>query len=145
MLQSLPLAVAFTNILYEDPIYKPDINSLFRLMLGSNAVQQLVVTLLSSVTVIVGQVQDIGLIFLNVMTRDIANEMKDQPREQIVGTAVLATCCTMVLLGATLLCVSRCVPVATTPPCSGFSAAPRNASGQAATEAHNAPHCTHKV
>ena len=108
MLQSLPLAVAFTNILYEDPVYKPDINSLFRLMLGSNAVQQLAVTLLSSVAVIVGQVQDIGLIFLNVMTRDIANEMAGQPREKVVGTAVLATCCTMVLLGATMLCVSRC-------------------------------------
>ena len=102
------MAVAFANILYGAPLYKKYIPQLSRLMIGSNAVQQLVVTPLSSLRFTVGQVQDIGLIFLNAMTKDIADRLDGEAEEKIVGTAILASCFTTILLGLTLYLVGRC-------------------------------------
>ena len=103
------MAVAFTNILYGATIYKPYIPQLSRLMIGSNAIQQLMVTPLSSLHFTVGQVQDIGLIFLNAMTKDIASRLDGEPIEKILGTAIMASCMTTIALGITLLGVGKCV------------------------------------
>jgi hypothetical protein len=107
--QALPVSVAFANILYGAAIYKPYLPQLSRLIIGSNAIQQLIVTWLSSLHFTVGQVQDIGLIFVNAMTKDIAERMEGQPVERVVGTAIMSSCLTTALLGLCLVLVGKCV------------------------------------
>ena len=53
--------------------------------------------------------QDLGLIFLNAMTSDIATRLHGQPHEVIVGTAVVACSLATMLLGLVLIVVGKCV------------------------------------
>ena len=110
-LQALPVSVAFANILYGAALYKPFLPSLARLMLFSNAVQQLVVTPLSSLHFTVGQVQDIGLILLNAMTKNIAKRMEGDAVERVVGTAMMASSLSTMILGLCLVMVGKCAPL----------------------------------
>lgn len=54
------------------------------------------------------QVQDIGLIFLNAMTKDIAHRMDGEPVANVLGTAMLTSCITTVVIGLSLFLVGRC-------------------------------------
>lgn len=65
---------------------------------------------LSTLHFTVGQVQDIGLIFLNAMTKDIAHRLDGEPVEKIMGTAIICSCVTTILLGLTLVGVGKCGP-----------------------------------
>lgn len=102
------MAVAFANLLYGAPIYKAAIPALSRLIIGSNAIEQLVATPLSRLHFLVCQVQDIGLIFLNAMTKDIAVRLAAEPVEKIVGTAILTSCISTIAVGLTQIQVGRC-------------------------------------
>jgi hypothetical protein len=112
-LQGLPVSVAFANLLYGAAVYKPAIPALSRLIIGSNAIQQLVATPLSRLHFLVCQVQDIGLIFLNAMTKDIAARLADETVEKIVGTAILTSCIATIAVGITQIQVGRCCPCLT--------------------------------
>lgn len=53
-------------------------------------------------------VQDLGLIFLNAMTKDIAMRLEGEPPEKIVATALIACSASTALLGLCLMFVGRC-------------------------------------
>ena len=78
-------------------------------MIAANATHSLVAAMVSRLPFAVAQVQDLGLIFLNAMTSDIANRLQDEPYEVIVGTAVVACSLATMLLGLVLIVVGKCV------------------------------------
>jgi sulfate permease, SulP family len=116
-MQSLPVSVAFCNIMYTSPIYSPFVPEMARLLIGSNALHQFVMTSLSSLPFVVGQVQDIGLIFIHAETEDISTRMKGEPAERIMGTAMLASMLSNIILGLCFILVGKCVLTVITCPC----------------------------
>ena len=61
--------------------------------------------------------QDLGLIFLNAMTKDIALRLQGEAPEKVVATALLACSLSTALLGLCLLFVGRCRPLSRPLPC----------------------------
>jgi hypothetical protein len=112
LLQSLPVSVAFCGIMYTAAVYRPYVPAMARLLIGSNSLHQLVMTCLSSLPFVVGQVQDIGLIFIHAETQDISNRMKGEPAERIMGTAMLASMLSNIMLGLCFILVGKYAPSA---------------------------------
>eukprot|EP00892_Ulva_mutabilis_P001349 jgi/Ulvmu1/11214/UM072_0051.1 len=104
---ALPVTVAFASVMYSHPTFAGVLPQLSRLLVFTNSLHQLVVTLVSRLPFAVGQVQDLGLIFLNAMTSDIAERLREEPQEVIVGTAILACALSTVLLGLALVLFGR--------------------------------------
>jgi sulfate permease, SulP family len=108
-LQALPVTIAFARITYSHPTFSKVQAPLSRLLIAANGTHALVGALLSRLPFAVAQVQDLGLIFLNAMTSDIAKRLEGQPHEVIVGTAMMACSLATMLLGVVLIIVGRCV------------------------------------
>ena len=58
----------------QDPIYAPHLAMLVKLLFLSSAIHQLAFVLCSTLPFAVGQVQDVGLIFLSAMASSVAGE-----------------------------------------------------------------------
>lgn len=108
-LQALPVTIAFARITYSHPTFAKVQPQLSRLLIAANATHSVVAAMLSRLPFAVAQVQDLGLIFLNAMTSDIATRLHGQPHEVIVGTAVVACSLATMLLGLVLIVVGKCV------------------------------------
>lgn len=100
--------------MYGHPAFAAVMPQLSRLLVLSNAAQQLVATLMSGLPFAVGQVQDLGLIFLNAMTSDIAEQLRGEAEAKVVGTAMLACALSTIALGIALVFFGRHAP---SPPC----------------------------
>ena len=61
------------------PVYAPHLAILVKLMFLSSAIHQLVFVLSSGLPFAVGQVQDVGLIFLSAMATSVAGEHCSTP------------------------------------------------------------------
>lgn len=105
--QALPVTIAFASVMYSHPMFASALPQLSRLLVLSNSAQQLVATLLSRLPWAVGQVQDLGLIFLAAMTSDIAEHLAGEPHDKIIGTALLACALSTVILGVALVFFGR--------------------------------------
>jgi hypothetical protein len=77
-------------------------------MILANAAHALVGATMSRLPFAVAQVQDLGLIFLNVMTSNIATRLQGRPQEVVLGTAVITSALATMLLGAALILVGKC-------------------------------------
>lgn len=106
--QALPITIAFARITYSHPVFAKLQPQLSRLLIAANATHAFVGAMLSRLPFTVAQVQDLGLIFLNAMTSDIAVRLKGEPEEVIVGTALVACSLATMLLGLVLIVVGRC-------------------------------------
>jgi sulfate permease, SulP family len=105
--QALPITIAFARITYSHPTFNQVQPQLSRLLIASNATHAFVGALLSRLPFAVAQVQDLGLIFLNAMTTDVAHRLQGQPQEVIVGTAMVACSIATMLLGLVLIIVGK--------------------------------------
>ena len=85
----IPVLVSYTYIVFADPKFSPYIPGLYKVMLLSSALCQFVFCRASQMPFAVGQVQDVGLIFLQAMTR-LIQEMGD--RDGLSEDAIVATC-----------------------------------------------------
>jgi hypothetical protein len=104
----MPITAAYLPIVYSELIYAPYLPLLTRMLFLANACIQWAVAGMSSMHCAIGQVQDLGLIFLNAMTKDIAMRLEGQPPEKIVATALMACSLSTALLGLCLMFVGRC-------------------------------------
>ncbi|GFR39589.1 hypothetical protein Agub_g49, partial [Astrephomene gubernaculifera] len=94
---SMPTLIAYAAIVFKAPLYAPYLDSLCRFFFFSSAVHQLVFVCLSSLSFAVGQVQDVGLIFLSAMASDIALRLTSSSSEDGGGDVAA------VALGSSLL------------------------------------------
>ncbi|GAX80746.1 hypothetical protein CEUSTIGMA_g8181.t1 [Chlamydomonas eustigma] len=108
-LVGLPALIAFATIVFQSPLYSPYIGSLCKFFFFSSAVQQTVFCLFSTLPFAVGQVQDVGLIFLSAMSTDIANlslEAKLSAKEAL-GTALFTFCIATFTVGVLTMLVGK--------------------------------------
>ncbi|KAG2448594.1 hypothetical protein HYH02_006485 [Chlamydomonas schloesseri] len=91
---SMPTLIAYAAIVFKAPAYAPYLDSLVRFFFFSSALHQLVFVALSSLPFAIGQVQDVGLIFLSAMATDIALQVTGPDSGRVaLGSAL----CTMTL------------------------------------------------
>eukprot|EP00892_Ulva_mutabilis_P012584 jgi/Ulvmu1/9699/UM055_0037.1 len=102
---ALPITAAYLPIVYSAAVYAPHLPLLTRLLFLANAAIQASMAALSSLPFAIGQVQDLGLIFLNAMTKDIAATVPDPDRA--LATALLSCAVATAALGVCLIIVGR--------------------------------------
>jgi sulfate permease, SulP family len=105
------VTVAFAGILYNHPAFAAALPRLSRLMVLANAAHQFVISMFSALPFAIAQVQDLGLIFLNAMASNIADRLRGEPTEKLVGTAVVASAVSTMVLGICLYFIGRCALV----------------------------------
>lgn len=100
-LVGLPALVAFASIVFQSPVYSPYVSKMAKMFFFSSAIHQLSFTLLSSLPFAVGQVQDVGLIFLSAMATSIASitEEKGLGVEVALGTTLITFAFATLLTG----------------------------------------------
>eukprot|EP00411_Alexandrium_monilatum_P114803 CAMPEP_0175674584 /NCGR_PEP_ID=MMETSP0097-20121207/21790_1 /TAXON_ID=311494 /ORGANISM="Alexandrium monilatum, Strain CCMP3105" /LENGTH=824 /DNA_ID=CAMNT_0016981273 /DNA_START=21 /DNA_END=2495 /DNA_ORIENTATION=- len=105
----VPSLVSYAHIVFTQGEFEDSMPQLVKLYFLSSAVMQLAMTLLSSITFCIGQVQDVGLIFLAGMVRSIvawAQEDGLTPRE-VLATSLWQCATSTFLVGACMLAIGR--------------------------------------
>eukprot|EP00884_Botryococcus_braunii_P017697 jgi/Botrbrau1/4610/Bobra.60_2s0095.1 len=77
----IPTMISFAAIIFQDKLYAPYLGQLAKMAFLASGVHQLVFTLCSTLPFAVGQVQDVGLIFLSAMATSIASTCIEQGYE----------------------------------------------------------------
>ncbi|GAB4817875.1 hypothetical protein N2152v2_004921 [Parachlorella kessleri] len=106
---TVPTLIAFAAIVFKAPVYAPYIDLLCKFFFLASAVIQAVFCMQSSLPYAIGQVQDVGLIFLSAMASSIAVLCAEAGRDAAtaLGTSLLTmTVCTF-LVGLGTLAVSK--------------------------------------
>ena len=109
-LMAVPVAVAFTSIIFRDPLFREDptvFPTLIKLVLFSCFVHQVCFSVGSSLPFALGQVQDAGLIFLSAMATQIVHDTEhfapDATTEERLSTVLIALALSTALLGVALI------------------------------------------
>ena len=102
-----PALIAFCAVVFKDPLYHPYVDPLCKLFFLASALHQVVVCLRSDVPNAVGQVQDVGLIFLSAMASSIAALCTAAGRDaaSALGTSLLTMAASTALVGLGLVAV----------------------------------------
>ena len=97
-------------MVFKDPLYHPYIEPLCKLFFLASALHQVVVCLRSDVPNAVGQVQDVGLIFLSAMASSVAALCTAAGRDaaSALGTSLLTMAASTLLVGLGLVAVGGC-------------------------------------
>lgn len=96
-------------------------SSLSKLVFFGSALHQLTFSLSSSLPFAIGQVQDVGLIFLSAMSTRVVDSLaaKGEHRDSVLlTTTLLAMTISTFIVGALLIFVGKCVPGAAPQPLS---------------------------
>ena len=95
----------------QDPIYRPFLTLLAKLLFLSSAIHQLVFALCSTLPFAVGQVQDVGLIFLSAMASSVAEICTRAGRspEMALSTSLLTLTCSTCLVGIVIIAVGELI------------------------------------
>jgi SulP family sulfate permease len=72
----MPVMLSFTAIIYRHPFFDPYISPLVKVVFLSSALHQAIFAAGSSMPFAVGQVQDVGLIFLSAMASGVVDDCK---------------------------------------------------------------------
>ncbi|PSC75492.1 Sulfate Permease Family [Micractinium conductrix] len=102
----VPALIAFCAVVFKHPLYHSQVEPLCKLFFLASALHQAVVCLRSSIPNAVGQVQDVGLIFLSSMATSIATLVPDEPAAAL-GTALLTMAASTLLVGMGLIAVAK--------------------------------------
>lgn len=102
-LLALPVMVSYTAIIYRDPLFAPRLGELAKVTFLCSAVHQCMFSAVSTLPFAVGQVQDVGLIFLSAMASSIADQCA---RAGVPDADALAT--TLLTLTVSTLLVGIC-------------------------------------
>lgn len=104
---SIPVLYGYAAIIFSHPVYHDYMPSLAKLMLVSCVVHGLSFCLGSSMNFAIGQVQDVGLIFLSKIATDIAVRMDGEPPARIVATALTVIAIGTAVLGLLLVIIGK--------------------------------------
>ncbi|PRW58874.1 sulfate transporter [Chlorella sorokiniana] len=105
----VPALIAFCAVVFKDEMYLPYLDQLCKFFYLASAVHQGIVTLLSSLPYAVGQVQDVGLIFLSAMASSIASlcSRAGLDASAALGTSLLTMAASSAIVGLGLLAVAK--------------------------------------
>ena len=105
----IPALIAYAAIVFRDPIYSPYIDLICKLFFLSSALHQTVFCLFSALPFAMGQVQDVGIIFLSAMGSSIATLTLEAGRDAdtALGTSLLTMTISTFLVGLGTLFVAR--------------------------------------
>ena len=106
---TLPTLIAFAAIVFKDEVYMPYLDQLCRIYFLSSAIHQTVFCLLSSLPFAVGQVQDVGLIFLSSMASSIASISLGDGKDGrvVLGTSLITMAFATFFTGIGCLCITK--------------------------------------
>ena len=104
-----PALVAFCAVVFKNPLYHVYVDPLCKLFFLASSLHQAVVCLRSAVPNAVGQVQDVGLIFLSAMASSVAGLCTTAGRDaaSALGTSLLTMAVSTVLVGMGLVAVGE--------------------------------------
>jgi sulfate permease, SulP family len=111
---SIPCTLAYVAIMFPSKRFLPFMPSLSRLVFFGSAIHQVTFSILSSLPFAIGQVQDVGLIFLSAMSSSIAALVPVATPERpgadaaMVTTTLLAMTLSTAFTGGLLVFVGRC-------------------------------------
>jgi len=105
----IPALVAYAAIVFRDPIYASQVDLLCKFFFISSALHQTVFNLFSTLPFAMGQVQDVGIIFLSAMGTSIAALTVEAGRDAAtaLGTALLTMTFSTFLVGLGTMFVAR--------------------------------------
>mmetsp|Transcript_46327 Transcript_46327/g.108549 ORF Transcript_46327/g.108549 Transcript_46327/m.108549 type:complete len:824 (-) Transcript_46327:54-2525(-) len=106
----VPSLVSYAHIVFPQREFVQFMPSIVKIYFLSSAVMQVVMTLLSSILFSIGQIQDVGLIFLAGMVRNIVfwGRKDGLSPEKLVGTGLWQCLSSTVIVGLALICVGKC-------------------------------------
>eukprot|EP00803_Ostreobium_quekettii_P002230 evm.model.scf_2205.2 EVM.evm.TU.scf_2205.2 scf_2205:19630-24234(+) len=95
-----PTMVSYGAVVFEDPHFKPFMDLLVKQVFLASALDQVVMVFRSSLPAAIGQVQDVGLIFMSTMASSIMSagmKMKLTPQEAVGATLVTLSVSTFIV------------------------------------------------
>ncbi|KAK9810835.1 hypothetical protein WJX73_000129 [Symbiochloris irregularis] len=103
----VPTMISFAAIIFKAPLYSAYLGQMAKLAFLASAVHQFVFTFASNLPFAVGQVQDVGLIFLSAMATSIAEEgkAKGDAKAEILGTTLITLALATTLVGICIILV----------------------------------------
>ncbi|BDA44720.1 Uncharacterized protein C24H6.11c [Coccomyxa sp. Obi] len=104
-----PTMISFAAIIFQDDLYAPYLGQLAKLAFLASAVHQAVFTIFSTLPFAVGQVQDVGLIFLSAMATSIAHlcEKNGYDPHEALGTSLLTLAISTFIVGFLIVLVGH--------------------------------------
>lgn len=115
---TVPVTLAYVAIMFPHAAFRPYINTLSRLVFLGSALHQLTFTLRSSLPFAVGQVQDVGLIFLSAMSTSVVVALDAAAERRgdggvrddrvMLATTLLAMTLSTTFVGGLLCLVGKC-------------------------------------
>ncbi len=100
----------------QDHFFQPVLGQMVKLVFLSSGVHQLIFSIKSTLPFAVGQVQDVGLIFLSAMATSIVETCSKAGKDSAttLGTVLLTLLLTTFLVGVLIIltgeCTSCCIP-----------------------------------
>lgn len=101
----IPALIAFASIVFQHEVYRPFLESFCRLFFLSSALHQMVFNIYSTLPFAMGQVQDVGVVFLKAMASSIAGDMSDVKRA--VSTSLVCMTLSTLIVGTCVLVVAK--------------------------------------
>lgn len=101
----IPALIAFASIVFQHEIYKPFLESFCRLFFLSSAFHQIVFNVYSTLPFAMGQVQDVGVVFLKAIASSIAGEIHNV--KSAVSTSLVCMTLSTLIVGLFVLLVAK--------------------------------------
>ncbi|KAA6425635.1 MAG: Sulfate Permease Family [Trebouxia sp. A1-2] len=102
---TIPVMTSFAAIIFQDHFFQPVLGQMVKLVFLSSGVHQLTFSIKSTLPFAVGQVQDVGLIFLSAMATSIVETCSKAGKDSAttLGTVLLTLLLTTFLVGVLII------------------------------------------
>jgi len=105
----VPSLVSYAHIVFPQAVFRPYLPMVVKVYFLSSAVMQVVMTLLSDVEFSIGQIQDVGLIFLAGMVRNLVSWGKEAglTPEELITTSIWQSAISTCFVGISLIVIGK--------------------------------------
>jgi len=105
----VPSLVSYAHIVFPQAVFRPYLPMVVKVYFLSSAVMQVVMTLLSDVEFSIGQIQDVGLIFLAGMVRNLVSWGKEAglTPEELITTSIWQSAISPCFVGISLIVIGK--------------------------------------
>lgn len=102
---ALPVVASFASIIFQAPFFGPYIGQLVKLVCLSSALHQLIFSLFSTMPFAMGQVQDVGLIFMSAIASNVARGCAAEgvPADETLATVLVTLTLSTAIVGLLII------------------------------------------
>ncbi|KFM27070.1 Uncharacterized protein C24H6.11c [Auxenochlorella protothecoides] len=102
---ALPVVASFASIIFQAPFFAPYIGQLVKLVCLSSALHQLIFSLFSTMPFAMGQVQDVGLIFMSAIASNVARACAGEgvPADETLATVLVTLTISTAIVGLLII------------------------------------------